>query len=135
MAAVAVNKEVATLHVLSQVAAAGVPWCATGVVAAQRLGVTDGHDIDSAAIAIRVRDPKKVLHYIEGYSVRNEKNQGSQSRMVWLLPFDGLTEVGCTHTDEGAWWADPIQVAIDCYGGGQISYAVGDALNAMWSQP
>ena len=36
---------------------------------------------------------------------------------VSFLPFDGYSEAGRAQTDDGLWWASPVQAVIDGYGG------------------
>ncbi|MGH9066449.1 MAG: hypothetical protein ACRD0J_02850, partial [Acidimicrobiales bacterium] len=38
--------------------------------------------------------------------------------VVNLLPLDGVANVGIEVDQEGVGWAAPLQVVIDCYGGG-----------------
>ena len=112
------------LRVLDQVEASRSAWCVTGAFAAQWLGVTGA--VKPAQVVVRAEHPTRVAASME--RVAAERVSGS----IAVLPFDSYTEVGSVMSGEGVWWADPLQVLMDCAGGDEADRAHARALADLW---
>lgn len=103
--------------------AAGIEWANTGDSAANRLlpfadqiwPVFYVADVDAAAT---------VAGLVE--------RVGTYGPSISLMPFDGYSEAGRWQDDDGMWFADPIQVLIDCYAGTTRMPEQADALADAW---
>ena len=88
---------------------AGLKWAATGDRAANRL-------VPSATEAypfFYVEDVKSAIDAL-GLVYKAPMEWGEP---ITLMPFDGFSEAGRWQDDDGAWYAAPWQVVLDCYGG------------------
>jgi len=104
---------------------ANLEWANTGDSAANRLisfadqiwPVFYVEDVDTAAFAA-------------GLVERN----GTYGPSISLIPFDGFSESGRWEDDDGMWFADSVQVLIDCYAGTTRMPEQADALADMWDR-
>jgi|GEM_PF-1020973 len=89
---------------------AGVEYAVTGDAALERLGTP----LIPVWPVLYVSDVRAALDAL-GLSPRipGEKSR----RRTTLIPFDGTSETGRLRTDDHIWWASPVQVALDGYGG------------------
>jgi transcriptional regulator with XRE-family HTH domain len=85
----------------------GLRWAATGGVAANRLVPS----ADAPWFVFYVDDPVAAAAST-GFERTNERGP-----KMALLPFAGGADVGLQCDADGNWWADPIQVLLDCFGG------------------
>lgn len=104
---------------------AGINWANTGDSAANRLymyadqiwPVFYVEDVDAAALAGELTPLK-----------------GGYGRSISLIPFDGYSEQGRWQDDDAMWFADPIQVLIDCYAGTTRMPEQAEQLADMWDR-
>ena len=102
----------------------GVKWAATGVQAANRLGVTG----DTVWPVFYVSELESASDYLQLNEFR------APGLQVSLIPFDGMSEVGSYEDDLGLWWAAPLQVLMDCYSGNGRMPDVADSLAELWDR-
>jgi transcriptional regulator with XRE-family HTH domain len=109
-------------QIASSLRSSGTDWCATGVMAANQLGVLGDEmwpvfyvfDIDIATSALDL----------------NEFT--APGRPVALIPYDGMSEVGAWVDPDGYQWAAPLQVLMDCFAGSMRMPQVAEALAEKW---
>jgi len=89
---------------------AGIEYAVTGDEALERLGAP----IVTVWPVVYVSDIRAALTALD--LVPQLPGEWSPRR-VSFLPFDGSSEVGRTQTDDGVWWASPVQAVLDGYGG------------------
>lgn len=106
-------------QVVKSIAATGGKWAITGSMAANRLVLS----ASAPWWVFYVEDPKAVGE--EAGLVPQGSVMGCP---ITLLPFDGVADVGLQSHDDGWFWADPVQVLLDCYGGNDRMPEQGDAL-------
>ena len=87
-----------------------VEYAVTGDEALERLGAP----LIPTWPVIYVSDVRAALSAL-GLSPRLRGENGR--RQTTFVPFDGTSETGRVRTDDGIWWASPVQVALDGYGG------------------
>jgi len=94
----------------ARLAAAGVDYAITGDEALARLGAP----LIPSWPVVYVRDVRAAL---AATGLAPALPGEWSPRRVSFLPFDGSSEVGRIQTDDGTWWASPVQAVIDGYAG------------------
>jgi transcriptional regulator with XRE-family HTH domain len=102
----------------------GTRWSMTGISAINQLGVTG--------------DEVWPCFYVEDITVAqramNLTDFRAPGRQVSLIPFDGMSEVGSYEDATGIWWADSLQVLMDCFGGAHRMPQTAQELADRWDR-
>jgi len=110
----------------SRIDATKTKWASTGAKAAQRLGAS-GEGVSPAIFYVENIDlAERVL--------KAQPIERGDSCDTLLIPFDGFSEVGAWRDNDGLWWADPMQVVIDCYGMNDDSISMADQIADEWDR-
>ena len=99
-----------TAGIADQLTAAGIEYAVTGDAALERLGSM----LIPVWPVVYVADVGAAL---AATGLAQKLPGAAGSRQTTFLPFDEISETGRLCTDDGIWWADPVQAVLDGYGG------------------